>query len=77
MCDDDQRQDSDQDAGAELEIPRELAIEQQSVPFLGDALAAAMTAGGAIYITLQGVCWTLGHSKASRAVSSFRPRGGW
>jgi hypothetical protein len=54
---DDQGQD---DANAELEIPREQAIEQQPVSFLGDDLAAAMTAGGAIYITLPGVCRALG-----------------
>lgn len=40
-------------------IPREQAIEQKPVPFLGDELAAALTAGGSIYITLPGICRAL------------------
>ena len=43
-------------------IPEELATEQQLVPFLGDDLAAAMAAGGSIYISLPGMCAALGLS---------------
>lgn len=60
MSDDDQPRQDDSGRGAELEIPRERAIEQRPVPFLGDELAAAMTAGGAIYIALPGMCRALG-----------------
>src|SRR5579859_6588258 len=35
-------------------------IEQQIVPFLGDDLAAALTPGGIIYISLPGMCKALG-----------------
>lgn len=60
MSDDKQWKQDDAGIGAELEIPRERAIEQRPVPFLGDDLAAAMTAGGAIYISLPGMCRALG-----------------
>jgi hypothetical protein len=55
---DDQEQDID--ATPQMEIPQEQAIQQRPVPFMGDELAAAMTAGGNIYITLPGVCRALG-----------------
>lgn len=60
MNDDDQRRAGQDEAGAELVIPQERAIEQRPVPFLGDELAAAMTAGGAIYVALPGMCRALG-----------------
>lgn len=41
-------------------IPQEQAIEQRPVPFMGDDLAAARTAAGAIYVTLPGMCRALG-----------------
>jgi P22_AR N-terminal domain/ORF6C domain len=44
------------------EIPEEQATEQQLVPFMGDDLAAAMAAGGSIYISLPGMCGALGLS---------------
>lgn len=48
------------EARRDLEIPREQAVEQKPVPFLGDELAAAITAGGAIYVSLPGMCRALG-----------------
>jgi antirepressor protein len=53
-------QERDVDATPPMEIPHEQAIQQRPVPFMGDELAAAMTAGGNIYITLPGVCRALG-----------------
>jgi len=44
----------------DIDIPEELVIEQQIVPFLGDDLAAALTPGGIIYISLPGMCKALG-----------------
>jgi hypothetical protein len=44
----------------EMAIIQERAIEQRPVPFMGDELAAARTAAGAIYITLPGMCRALG-----------------
>ena len=41
-------------------ILEEQITQQQIVPFLGDDLAAAMTAEGAIYVTLTGMCSALG-----------------
>jgi hypothetical protein len=59
--------EQDQDAleandtnGSDADIPEEQAIEQQIVPFLGDELAAALTPGGVIYISLPGMCKALG-----------------
>jgi hypothetical protein len=58
-------QDLDRDQSQEAEeapstdIPQEQAVEQRPVPFLGDELAAALTAGGSIYITLPGMCRAL------------------
>ncbi len=45
---------------APVEIRREQALEQKPVPFWGDELAAAMTAGGNIYIALPAMCRALG-----------------
>ena len=39
-------------SGNDADILEEQAVEQQVIPFLGDELLAAMTAGGIIYITL-------------------------
>lgn len=44
----------------EIAIVGENAIEQRPVAFMGDDLAAARTAAGAIYITLPGMCRALG-----------------
>ena len=57
MSDDDQEQGHDT---ALAEIPHEQALEQKPVPFWGDELAAALTAGGNIYITLPAMCRALG-----------------
>jgi hypothetical protein len=42
------------------EIVAEQALEQRPIPFMGDDLAAARTAEGAIYVTLPGMCRALG-----------------
>lgn len=42
------------------EITDEQAIEQRPIPFMGDDLAAARTAEGAIYVTVPGMCRALG-----------------
>src|SRR6266699_3981951 len=55
--------DHEQDIEAndtDIDIPEEQVIEQQIVPFLGDDLAAALTPGGIIYISLPGMCKALG-----------------
>src|SRR5215813_8381085 len=52
--------DKQENGDADADIPEEQAVEQQVVPFLGDDLAAAMTAAGMIYITLPGMCKALG-----------------
>lgn len=44
----------------DIDIPEEQVIEQQIVPFLGDNLAAALTPGGIIYISLPGMCKAIG-----------------
>lgn len=48
---------SEQDEGM---IPEESAIDQRIVPFMGDDLAAALTSGGDIYISLNGMIAALG-----------------
>src|SRR5262249_33201011 len=55
----DQRDAETMDDAGET-VPEEQAVGQQVVPFMGDELAAAMTAGGSIYITLPGMCAALG-----------------
>lgn len=52
-------QEYEHDASA-VAIPQEQAIEQRPILFMGDDLAAARTAAGAIYITLPGMCRALG-----------------
>jgi hypothetical protein len=52
--------DTQENGETDVDIPEEQAVEQQIVPFLGDDLAAAMTAAGMIYITLPGMCKALG-----------------
>ncbi len=42
------------------QIAEEQALEQRPIPFIGDDLAAARTAEGAIYVTLPGMCRALG-----------------
>lgn len=56
---------TDEQDGRELdetpvEIAAEQALEQRPIPFMGDDLAAARTAEGAIYVTLPGMCRALG-----------------
>lgn len=53
-------QDSSDIKGSD--IPEERAIEQQIIPFMGDDLAAALAAGGNIYISLSGMCTAMGLS---------------
>ncbi len=51
--------------GAEIapaDATEDQPIEQQLIPFMGDELAAAMTAGGVIYVTFPGICTALGLS---------------
>jgi hypothetical protein len=46
----------EQEREQEPDVPEEAAIDQRIVPFLGDELAAAMTAAGSISITLPCIC---------------------
>jgi hypothetical protein len=51
--------------GAEIapaDATEDQPIEQQLIQFMGDELAAAMTAGGVIYVTFPGICTALGLS---------------
>jgi hypothetical protein len=48
------------DETSSADTPEEQSIDQQIVPFMGDELAAAMTAEGTIYITFPGMCTALG-----------------
>jgi hypothetical protein len=43
-------------------IPEEQPARQEIIPFYRDELAAAMTTGGDIYITLMGLCSAMGLS---------------
>src|SRR5690242_10786683 len=58
MSDEDDQED--QLESENVPVLEEQAVEQQVVPFMGDELAAAMTVGGNIYITLPGMCIALG-----------------
>src|SRR6266852_5738894 len=59
-------QDHDQDPDEDItdtngtDIPEERSIEQQTIPFMGDDLAAALAVGGSIYMSLPGMCSALG-----------------
>src|SRR5712692_11016691 len=58
---DDHEQDPNIEANdTDIDIPEEQVLEQHIVPFLGDDLAAALTPGGLIYISLPGMCKALG-----------------
>jgi hypothetical protein len=52
-------EDRDQAQELPTDVPQEQALEQRPVPFLGDELAAALTTGGNIYISLPGMCTAL------------------
>ena len=52
MSDRQQDQEPSNTSGNDADILEEQAVEQQDIPFFGDELLAAMTAGGIIYITL-------------------------
>jgi hypothetical protein len=52
--------DASDEQAQEIATLQEQAIEQRQIPFMGDDLAAARTAAGAIYITLPGMCRALG-----------------
>lgn len=56
------RDDDEQTAhlGRTLAPAPERIVEQRIVPFIGDELAAALTSGGNIYITLPGIARALG-----------------
>ncbi|MGH2505471.1 MAG: phage antirepressor N-terminal domain-containing protein [Ktedonobacterales bacterium] len=58
---------SDDHDAKEITIPQEQAIEQRSLTFMGDDLAAARTAAGAIYITIPRMCRALGLDNRSQA----------
>lgn len=64
--------DTDDTSGAD--VPEEQPIEQQLIPFMGDELAAAMTAGGTIYITFAGMCTALGLNVRGQAQRVQRTR---
>lgn len=57
---------SDEQDQASTEIAVEQALEQRPVLFMGDDLAAARTVGGAIYVTLPGICRALGLNTQSQ-----------
>ena len=52
--------DQDQPTIHDEDIPEEEASQQEIIPFMGDELAAALTPGGIVYISLPGVCRALG-----------------
>jgi P22_AR N-terminal domain len=52
--------DQDQSTIHDDEIPEEEASQQEIIPFMGDELAAALTPGGIVYISLPGICRALG-----------------
>lgn len=58
------RDDEDRSASARAIHPPapepERIVEQRPIPFMGDELAAALTSGGNIYITLPGIARALG-----------------
>lgn len=56
----DMADEQDEQPRNEIAIASEQALEQRPVPFMGDELAAARTAEGAIYLTLPGICRALG-----------------
>jgi hypothetical protein len=67
----DENQDDPEDrhdtpALAATDIPQEQAVEQRPVPFLDDELAAALTPGGSIYVTLPGICTALGLNRQAQ-----------
>ena len=43
-----------------IDIPEEQATEQKLIPFEGDELAAALTPGGIVYVSLPSMCKALG-----------------
>jgi P22_AR N-terminal domain/ORF6C domain len=53
-------QDQDQETTDDNNIPEEEVSQQEIIPFMGDELAAALTPGGIVYISLPGVCKALG-----------------
>ncbi len=57
---DDQNESQDTEPMPDIQIPSEQALEQRPIPFIGDELAAALTTGGSIYISLPGMCSALG-----------------
>src|SRR5690242_17165913 len=57
---------NDTAALAATDIPQEQAVEPRPVPFLDDELAAALTAGGSIYVTLPGICTALGLNRQAQ-----------
>lgn len=55
------RDDEDDAANSHPLAPApERILEQRTIPFIGDELAAALTSGGNIYITLPGIARALG-----------------
>lgn len=53
-------QDQDQETTDDNNIPEEEVSQQEIIPFMGDELAAALTPGGIVYISLPGICKALG-----------------
>jgi hypothetical protein len=52
-------QDQDQET-TDDNIPEEEVSQLEIIPFMGDELAAALTPGGIVYISLPGICKALG-----------------
>jgi len=52
----------------EVIVLQETAIEQRIIPFEGDELAAAMSPGGTIYVSIAGICRALGISRTQNQV---------
>ena len=51
--------DHDQAQDLPVDVPQEQTLEQRPAPFIGDELAAALTTGGNISISLPGMCTAL------------------
>lgn len=60
MTDEQDENELDKPDETPAQIATEQALEQRTIPFMGDDLAAARTAEGAIYVTIPGMCRALG-----------------
>jgi hypothetical protein len=53
-------EEEEHDEQEELDIPPAVAVDQRTVPFDGDDLAAALTDNGSIYLSVPGITRALG-----------------